>query len=593
MKEYTLVTTALEETWPDDNQPTLFLGEWCRLYSRKHRWKEIDSEIVPFHWDDREKLFEDYKYLLDLFERLLVQLSSELNKIHGVDYTVRYWRILIGPWLMMFLPALYDRWISVNTAISLFPITGTKVVDVGDFNLIPQSMEDFSDYVKSDIWNHGVYSLILRHLKFIGITPIKPTKEMTNRLMPISSSSSKGVSRHIKKIITMISLFFSSNCSYFIITPYLSLRDMFKLQLKLNQFPVFYQFEGCRDIGINLDFRKWDISNFTCRNEFENFALKVIPMQLPAVYLEAYNKLTEEIKKSRLPKKPKLVWTSNSFFLDDRFKLWAAEKVDGGVPFVIGQHGGNYGQGKFNFSEYHERKISDHYLSWGWGSAEPDIIPIGYLKSPVKRKIQNLSPKPLLFIISGTSRYSVGIISMPISSQWIKNMDDQKKFYRNLPSRISKNVTVRLYPHDNNWSQYNRWKDAFPESNVDDGKSSYNMLLERSSIVVSGWNSTAYIESIASDIPTIIFWTPEYFELREDAVEDFDKLKKVGIFHDSPVSASAHIIKIWDEIDTWWNQENVVSAKTNFIKKYAYPSNVVNRLNSVLRDIHDGRESSL
>jgi hypothetical protein len=39
MKEYTLVTTALEETWPDDNQPVLFLGEWCRLYSKKPLWE--------------------------------------------------------------------------------------------------------------------------------------------------------------------------------------------------------------------------------------------------------------------------------------------------------------------------------------------------------------------------------------------------------------------------------------------------------------------------------------------------------------------------------------------------------------------------
>ena len=46
-----LVTTALEETWPPHNQPVLFLGEWCRLYSRKLIWKELDewwnqSEVV-------------------------------------------------------------------------------------------------------------------------------------------------------------------------------------------------------------------------------------------------------------------------------------------------------------------------------------------------------------------------------------------------------------------------------------------------------------------------------------------------------------------------------------------------------------------
>jgi putative transferase (TIGR04331 family) len=594
MKEYTLVTTALEETWPEYNQPVLFLGEWCRLYSRRQRWENMDAEMVEYHWDDRDKLYEDFHYLCDLFDRLLIQLSSELNKVHGVDYTPRYWQILIGPWLMMFLPMIYDRWISVNTAISSFSITRTKVVDVDDYNFIPQSMEDFAYYSKSDLWNHVIYSLILKHLEFDSISTIKQPKDIAVKFPPTPCSSSKGIRSQIKDIISTVTSFIASNHSYFIFTPYLSLGNMFKLQLKLNQVPVIYQFEGCRDIGINLDFRTWDMSNFECKKEFENFALTVIPLQLPAVYLEGYNKVTEEIKKSRLPKKPKLIWTSNSYFMDDRFKLWAAEKVeDGGVPLLIGQHGGHYGQGKFSFTEYHELKISDHYLSWGWGGDEGNVIPIGCFKSPVKRKIQNLSPKSLLLMISGTSRYAGGLASMPIAGQWIKYMDDQIKFYRDLPSRISKNVTVRLYPNDYEWSQYNRWKDAFPESNVDDGKSNYNKLLERSSLIVSGWNSTTYLESMASDIPTIIFWTPEYFELRKDAMEDFNKLKEVGIYHDSPFSASAHIEKIWDEIDLWWKGANVISVKNNFIGKYAYPSNVVNKLNTVLRNISDDRGSLL
>ena len=49
-----LVSTALEETWRDD-EPVLFLGEWCRRYSRKERWSKMDAEVLPYHWDDRKK----------------------------------------------------------------------------------------------------------------------------------------------------------------------------------------------------------------------------------------------------------------------------------------------------------------------------------------------------------------------------------------------------------------------------------------------------------------------------------------------------------------------------------------------------------
>ena len=65
-----LVTTADERTWPAD-QPILFLGEWCRLYNRKNVWQNLDAEIVPYHWDDREKFHRDYIHLQDLYEELL------------------------------------------------------------------------------------------------------------------------------------------------------------------------------------------------------------------------------------------------------------------------------------------------------------------------------------------------------------------------------------------------------------------------------------------------------------------------------------------------------------------------------------------
>ena len=59
-----LVTTALEDSWPKDPEtPVLFLGEWCRLYSRKERWQKMNSEVLSYHWDDRTKLYNDYIYI--------------------------------------------------------------------------------------------------------------------------------------------------------------------------------------------------------------------------------------------------------------------------------------------------------------------------------------------------------------------------------------------------------------------------------------------------------------------------------------------------------------------------------------------------
>ena len=75
----TLITTADENTWPKEG-PVVFLGEWCKHYSRRDYWEKLNSETVKYHWDDRIKLRQDFVYLQDVYEELLVELAKKLNK---------------------------------------------------------------------------------------------------------------------------------------------------------------------------------------------------------------------------------------------------------------------------------------------------------------------------------------------------------------------------------------------------------------------------------------------------------------------------------------------------------------------------------
>ena len=57
-----LVTTAMEKSW-GTGEELCFLGTWCCLYSRKEVWKKRSYEVLPYHWDDRQKAFDDFHYL--------------------------------------------------------------------------------------------------------------------------------------------------------------------------------------------------------------------------------------------------------------------------------------------------------------------------------------------------------------------------------------------------------------------------------------------------------------------------------------------------------------------------------------------------
>ena len=72
-----LVTTSIQETWPQDKKSIIFLGKWCFSYSGKEKLNNVDTKYTKYHWDDRNKLFNDYQYLSHLYEDLLISLSQK------------------------------------------------------------------------------------------------------------------------------------------------------------------------------------------------------------------------------------------------------------------------------------------------------------------------------------------------------------------------------------------------------------------------------------------------------------------------------------------------------------------------------------
>ena len=72
------------------------------------------------------------------------------------------------------------------------------------------------------------------------------------------------------------------------------------------------------------------------------------------------------------------------------------------------------------------------------------------------------------------------------------------------------------------------------------------------------------------NFPTVIFWDERYFELRDEAIPFYDKLREAGILYYDASEAAEHVSTIFDDPMAWWMQEKVQSAKTEFCQQYAY-----------------------
>ena len=368
MVERVLITTALEDTWPEYDTPVLFLGEWCKLYSSKDKWSKFDSMVVPYHWDDRKKLNEDYLYLKKFQEAVLKEIGPKLDDLHDIKKGEKYWEILIAPWLNHFIQIIFDRWVMVNLSLKNHDISEANILKVDESDIISFDYSDFCIGANTDLWNGVIYGEILREIGSVPIKKIIRDEDVKGslRIKRRVNLTSK-IKGRLKTIINWISSRLSSPNNFFLLATYLPRKYEMAIQLMLGQVPnIWFEQEIQKGININTGLRERLFVSSCEDGGFENFSRKLVFKYMPIAYLEGYYNLLKAVKETSWPSTPKIIFTSNAMYTNEVFKAWVAEKVYHGTPFIIGQHGGNYGNALFSTFEDLELSISDSYLTWGW-----------------------------------------------------------------------------------------------------------------------------------------------------------------------------------------------------------------------------------
>ncbi len=587
-----LVTTALEETWPPDEVPVLFLGEWCRLYDRKSAWENRDAVVAPYHWDDREKLHQDYLYLRDVYESSLRILAVQLDKFHGGRRSVRYWRILVGPWLGYFIQMLFDRWYMLRTAVSTYEIIGARILDRVPFELVPNDMTDWTypqpkhqgQLFIGDNWTELITGQLF---EWSGI-PLERVSARRGLEESIPRTSSVSARSKIRSFLGRGLSLFSRPDDCFLLTTYLGLRADYSLQIRLGQVPQLWSSTSAPWTAVDPDARNWTLSfgNPTASDEFITLLSNMIPMHLPTAYLEGYPGLVATADRLPWPRRPKAIFDSNSWNSDDVFKAWAAARVESyGASLFIGQHGGNYGTALWNFNEDHQIAISDRFLTWGWDVAgEKKVTPVGNFKDANRQATPD--PKGVALVVENVCpRYSYHMYSIPVGAgQWLDYFDEQCRFIDALPDDLRADVLVRLYSESYGLQQVERWRQRFPELALDDGRQPIGSLLKKTKLYISTYNATTYLESLSLNFPTLVFWNPKHWELRGSAIPYFERLKSVGIFHETPESAARQMVVVWSDVEKWWESEAVQSARMYFCSRYAAkPDDLIGQLERLFR----------
>jgi putative transferase (TIGR04331 family) len=133
---------------------------------------------------------------------------------------------------------------------------------------------------------------------------------------------------------------------------------------------------------------------------------------------------------------------------------------------------------------------------------------------------------------------------------------------------------TRFRPHRETyeWGILERMKDCAPNIRIDSWDVPFQESLDNCRLYVCDHLSTTFIEALAANKPTVLYWSPEANRLRPEAQPYFELLKEAGVLFDTPEAAASAVATVYDDVATWWNEPQRQVAIRKFCERFARTS---------------------
>lgn len=574
-----LATTALSEFW-DKDQEILFLGPWCLLHDRRADWERLKYLVLPNPWDDRRRFYQACHYLEGCYERVLDALIGYLNRVHQVSFSRRYWRVLLGAWLLDYLHAVYDRYVHLCDAFNLYPDLQTILLDPQCWR-VPLDTLEYAKLAERDPYNLQLFSQLLQGREHVFQTgklqygwPELENGAITRGLLGKVKDAARRAFLPLSEAITFaqkdkcgVGLCFM--CCYPTQTLALGWRTKFR----------GLPFELKREWTISLngpvfDDRRNGLASLPSTDEFERAFIRLLSQNFPSLYLENYCEARDEAVKLS-PAIPAVIVSSVGWYsASEPFKFLSAEASERGSRLVAVQHGSLYGMSRYKAGERYESSVGDSFMTWGWagqgvGSFQNLPSPkLSSLLSTRSRKPSMRKAETILFVSTGHPLYLQRFQSMPTGHQWTSYVAWESRFLEAVPENLRSAILFRPYMRDFGLAMRNRFSRRFAEIRWESGLPFYQRL-KRSDMVVIDYPGTTALETLVANVPVVLFWDQRYWEMREAAEPYFETLRKAGVLWHSPEEAAAKVAAVHEDPWAWWGSEAVQEARQRFADRFA------------------------
>lgn len=466
----------------------------------------------------QKEIFQNNKdYILNKYKNLHKIMNKNfqvfLNNFHNKTYSKKQWQILIGPWLdhiiqiyiINFIILKKKKFINYKKVLNVNFSKSKKFLVSGDFN-------EFVEHVYSD----QLHELFLRELKyenndfFYKISKIKKKYTLKSRLYNFIIQLYKFLPSRI-----LISRFKVNN--------FIKLKLLMKSYFKICFFPSFESISTVENLSLmkrNLNFDHLQLKK-------KKIFLQLIKF-IPSCYLENFKEYESFSKKYY--KNFDTIISDATYLSDEILKINIIKNLNKKkIKIFIEQHGGNFDLFQSEFSNFHEKKISDIFISWG-----------------INKKINLSRPPPsrLSFLKNFNQKSVIHEYNFCVILPSLKKLSYFPHLRENFKTEVYFDQFINFLKKNNLFSKivFKAYveKRYFNQLNLNDLSKIYkikknkiyssNSIIVSSKILVFNYMSTMIFEAIIVNKPFIIIYPIKYARISEHGNKLFKKFEGMNIF---------------------------------------------------------------
>tara|TARA_Y100000768_G_scaffold113266_1_gene83450 strand:- start:5144 stop:6934 length:1791 start_codon:yes stop_codon:yes gene_type:complete len=574
IKNYFLTTTSIDQLFKKKNTRNFYLGYFC--ISDNCNLKNYNlKNVLQNHWGSKKTILKKYKYVEKVTNELFFDLTNFLNKIHGVEERNIYWKIIIYPWVVLYVTTLFDRWETIsllkkkikNNSFETYEYDFERLNEISDYL-------EWLNFVKTDKFNNKIFNEIIKFRKIKKIQIIK--KKINNlKVNKIRGQKLEGFNFElIDKFLGKIGIYF--NNIFFDKVKY-KLPDFLKLCLYTNQIPTknFNTFNNLKfNNNYNSELRKTINPKTKKKNIFEKFLYEQIKYYLPKSYLESYNNYLNHDKRYL---KKRLFIGSHSTVHDDRYKIFLARSKSIGSRYIFTDHGaGIHTTHDPMFNHFYE--IADKVIcpSKKLIKKKKNIF-VGLDLFNKQKQLDYHQKNKILINFHEFWKYETRVpVTTPPFSEAVQNFQEFVKSLKNLNPQLKKNLKFRV-KEINGLNSAKRFANEFGDKKIENKKFiNYSSSIQESKIVLCFIPQTSYIECIYNNIPTVLIGNKEGFFDTNERLKLLRELKKNKMFFEKTSDVVKFLNHNFYKLDKWWNNKTLQDCRINILKNYYEVSNYSN-----------------